>query len=265
MYMLRMSSTRTVVDGFCRAKAEDQAWVEVSQFYNSYKENSESASRRQPLVSTKSKGKQRAKDADIWATMGRELPLQFQGRKGVDMALQLIEEASTCAGPSTKLKDRLAGMELKVCPTWSHALFFRLTHSYVQLEDLNRRSRATLGCTSAIEDELNRRFADINIAITSTNVLPPIPNDTLPPRSLHIPHGSKLHPIMTDPQDVLRALSRIDMQRPPAQVGDSARRAAREAQRANESSNVERKLTGIQNTPRKAPGTPRRAGTPGRR
>lgn len=70
---------------------------------------------------------------------------------------------------------------------------------------------------------------------------------------------------MTDPQDVLRALSRIDMQRPPAQVGDSARRAAREAQRANESSNVERKLTGIPNTPRKAPGTPRRAGTPGRR
>ena len=126
-------------------------------------------------------------------------------------------------------------------------------------------SREALKCTSAIEDELDRRFADLNTAIASTNVLPPIPNDTLPPRLPHIPHGPNTHPVMTDPQDALRALSRLDMQRPPAQVGDSARRAAREAQRANESSNVERKLTGIPNTPRKAPGTPRRAGTPGRR
>ena len=102
------------VDRLCRAKAEDQAWVEVSQFYNSYKENSESALRRQLPISTKSQGKQRATDAEIWSTMGRELPSQFQGRKGVDMALQLIEEASTSAGTSTKLKERLADMELKV-------------------------------------------------------------------------------------------------------------------------------------------------------
>jgi len=101
-------------DGFRRSKAEDQAWVEVSQFYNSYKENSESALKRQPLTSTKSKGKQRATDAEIWSTMGRELPAQFQGQKGVDMALRLIEEASTSAGSSTRLKERLAGVELKV-------------------------------------------------------------------------------------------------------------------------------------------------------
>jgi len=87
--------------------------VEVSQFYNSYKENSESALKRQPLTS-KSKGKQRATDAEIWATMGRELPVQFQGQDGVDMALRIIEESSTCAGSSTKLKDRLAEMEIKV-------------------------------------------------------------------------------------------------------------------------------------------------------
>lgn len=228
-----------------RAKAEDQAWVEVSQFYNSYKENSESALKRQPL-SAKSKGKQRATDSEMWATIGRELPLQFQGQKGVDMALRLLEEASTSAGSSTKVKERLADVELK-------------------LDGLHERSRAALKCTRTVEDELDRRFADLNIAITSTNVLPPIPNDTLPPRLLNIPHGSNPHPITTDPQDVLRALSRLDMQRPPTQVGDSARRAAREAQRANESSNIERKLTGIPNTPRKTPGTPRRPGTPGRR
>lgn len=265
MFILRIPFMCTVVDGSCRSKAEDQAWVEVSQFYNSYKENSESASRRQPLISAKAKGKQRATDAELWSAMGRELPLQFQGQKGVDMALRLIEEAPTCVGSSTKLKERLADMELKVRPIRSRTPSFRLTCSYVQLEGLNQRSQAALECTRAVEDELDRRFVDLNIAITSTRVLPPIPNDTLPPRLLHIPQGPKPHPIMTDPQDVLRALSRIDMQRPPAQVGDSARRAAREAQRANESSNVERKLTGIPNTPRKAPGTPRRAGTPGRR
>ena len=116
----------TTVDMFCRAKAEDQAWVEVSQFYNSYKENSESALRRQLPVPTKSKGKQRATDAEIWSVMGRELPSQFQGRKGVDMALQLIEEASTSAGTSTELKERLAGMELKVCLTLSRIPSFHL-------------------------------------------------------------------------------------------------------------------------------------------
>jgi kinetochore protein Mis13/DSN1 len=105
----------TVADRFYRSKAEDQAWVEVSQFYNSYKENSESALKRQPLTSTKSKGKQRATDAEIWSTMGREVPAQFRGQRGVDMALQLIEEASTCAGSSTKLNERESGLELKVC------------------------------------------------------------------------------------------------------------------------------------------------------
>jgi kinetochore protein Mis13/DSN1 len=99
------------------AKAEDQAWVEVSQFYNSYRENSESALQRQPLLSAKSKGKQRATDAEIWSTMGRELPLQFQGQKGLDVALRLIEEASTSAGSSTRVKERLARMEFKVCLT----------------------------------------------------------------------------------------------------------------------------------------------------
>ena len=139
-----------VADGFRRSKAEDQAWVEVSQFYNSYKENSESALKRQPLTSTRSKGKQRATDAEIWSTMGRELPAQFQGQRGVDMALQLIEEASTCPGSSTRLKERLAGVELKVCriqprtpiPFALHVLMYSWRVSISCLgQDLNARTR----------------------------------------------------------------------------------------------------------------------------
>lgn len=107
-----------------RAKAEDQAWVEVSQFYNSYRENSESALKRQPPLSAKSKGKQRATDVEMWSTMGRELPMQFQGQEGVDMALRLIEEASISARSSTKVKEKLAGIELKVCLIRSSILSF---------------------------------------------------------------------------------------------------------------------------------------------
>lgn len=130
MFALWTKPTCTMAHGLYSAKAEDQAWVEVSQFYNSYRENSESALKRQPLLSAKSKGKQRATDTEIWSTMGRELPLQFQGQKGVDMALRLIEEASTSAGSGTKVKERLAGMGLKVCPVRSSTLrSFRLTCS----------------------------------------------------------------------------------------------------------------------------------------
>ena len=68
-----------------------------------------------------------------------------------------------------------------------------------------------------------------------------------------------------DPADLMRALSRVDEERPPAQVGEAARRAAREVQRAGEAgfagSVGDKKLT----TPRKmTPGTPRRGNTPGR-
>lgn len=117
--------------------------MEVSQFYNSYKENSESALKRQPLLSAKSKGKQRATDSEMWATIGRELPLQFQGQKGVDMALRLIEEVSTSAGSSTKVKERLADLELKVHPIQSSSILFRLTSPVCSLmasmRDLEQR------------------------------------------------------------------------------------------------------------------------------
>jgi kinetochore protein Mis13/DSN1 len=74
--------------------------------------------------------------------------------------------------------------------------------------------------------------------------------------------------IPRDPQDVLRALAMVDAERPPAQVGDAARRAVREVQRVNETGVgpvSERRLTGVPPpTPRKTPGTPRKTATPGR-
>lgn len=71
----------------------------------------------------------------------------------------------------------------------------------------------------------------------------------------------------TDPLDLMRALTRVDKERPPGMVGDAAWRAAREVQRVGESgvgAVGERRLTGVPVTPRKIPGTPRRGNTPGR-
>ena len=66
-----------------------------------------------------------------------------------------------------------------------------------------------------------------------------------------------------NPQDLLRALSCLDAERPPAQIGDQARRAAREVQRVNEGGGVgERRLTltsamtGVGATLRKVVGMP---------
>ena len=70
-----------------------------------------------------------------------------------------------------------------------------------------------------------------------------------------------------DPRDLMRALTRVDKERPPGMVTDAAWRAAREVQRVGESgvgAVGERRLTGVPVTPKKMPGTPRRGNTPGR-
>ena len=125
---------------------------------------------------------------------------------------------------------------------------------------------------SVVETDLNRRFAILSLklqarsgaasGLTSTSgqasLSSYLPQHTRPPASAAA---------AVDVQDVFRALSRVDMARKPAQVGDAARRAAREVQRAQEGGHAfgERRLTGVAPpTPRKPPGTPRRATTPAR-
>jgi kinetochore protein Mis13/DSN1 len=66
-----------------------------------------------------------------------------------------------------------------------------------------------------------------------------------------------------DTHGLMRALARVDMERPPAMVGDAARRAAREVQRAARAGEGERRLT-LTGAAATGSGTPRRAGTPRR-
>ena len=89
---------------------------------------------------------------------------------------------------------------------------------------------------SVVETDLNRRFSILSLklqarsgaasGLTSTSgqasLSSYLPQHTRPPASAAV---------AVDVKDVFRALSRVDMARKPAQVGDAARRAAHEAPR----------------------------------
>lgn len=117
------------------------------------------------------------------------------------------------------------------------------------------------------EADLDRRFARLSILLASrSQSLPSALSQSATALSSYLPTSLSRPPATTDPQDLLRALSRADAERPQSQVGDAARRAAREVQRAHDAGGglSERRLTVAPPTPRKPPGTPRRANTPGR-
>ena len=137
---------------------------------------------------------------------------------------------------------------------------------------------SALQTTNAASDDLDARFSLLSLTLAARSQSLPLP----PPSSSIHTSNPLAHPTLyrtsplpnpilqaRDPQDLLRALSRLDAERPPAQVGDQARRAVREVQRVNEVGGVgERRLTltsatTVGATPRKAVGTPRR-GTPGK-
>ncbi|KAF8343623.1 Mis12-Mtw1 protein family-domain-containing protein [Amanita rubescens] len=83
----------------------------------------------------------------------------------------------------------------------------------------------------------------------------------------HIPPPPPPPTLGMDPRDLLRALSLVDRTRPPAMVGDAARRAAREVARAGETGIGvvgERPIQKVPTTPRRADRTIRRDRTPAR-
>ena len=125
------------------------------------------------------------------------------------------------------------------------------------MDSLHAFVNSALQCTNVAESELDFRFALLSLALAGRSAAHPghARSPTL---------ANFLPPVLaTDPQDLLRALAHVDAERPPALVGDSARRAVREVQRANETGAGagERRLTTVPPpvaTPRKLPGTPRK-------
>ncbi|KAL5476599.1 hypothetical protein ACEPAI_3279 [Sanghuangporus weigelae] len=235
-------------------KKEDLAWAEVAQFYNAHQANVLSAI-NQKNRAAKGKGKQRAtsqepEDLEPWEN---ELPEKFRGPKGYDAAKQLIELGVEGVGKGDSRLEQLQFKEDRLHAALSVAR--QLTHI------------ARL--------DLDRRLALLNLS-DAQRTLPPSSEAPLTGQqavSNFVPATALPRHTGPDVQDLFRDLLRgLDATQPRAQVGDAARRAAKEIQRARESQVhqsaeggvQERKLTDVPPpTPRKPPGTPKRAGTPG--
>ncbi|KAG2060752.1 hypothetical protein BDR06DRAFT_1048284 [Suillus hirtellus] len=237
-----------------RASAEADAWTQVDYFYNSYITNSKADLERrrqalQPPSSVKAKGKQRAasqEPPDDWGWLlprEDELSDAFREKINPDLIKHIMSDVRSAS--RNTLDERIAGVHFKVDS------LFSFVHSAVQ-------------ATNVAESELDYRFSLLSLALsTRSRSLPP--SSQISSLSSHLPiqRGLSQHP-PEDQQDLFRALSRVDMDRPPAKVGDAARRAVREVQRVQEGGGFagERRLTGLPSgigaTPRKVPGTPRR-------
>jgi kinetochore protein Mis13/DSN1 len=235
------------------AQAESDAWTQVDHFYNSYITNSKADLERrrqalQPPSSAKAKGKQRAtsqEPPDDWGWLlprEDELSDDFRGKINLDLIRRIMSDATS--KPKNILDERIADVPFKVDS------LFSFINSAVQT-------------TNVAESELDYRFSLLSMALsTRSHTLPPSSHSSF---SSHLPVQRGLsQPPPDDQQDLFRALSRVDMERPAAKVGDAARRAVREVQRVREGGGgvSERRLTGLPSgvgaTPRKIPGTPRR-------
>ncbi|KAI5119965.1 hypothetical protein M0805_004345 [Coniferiporia weirii] len=235
-------------------RKEDIAWAEVAQFYNAHQTNVLSSLNQ----STKAKGKQRAtsREPEELEPWENELPDAFRGSKGYDVAKHLLEVGVEGIGKGDPRQEELQYKEDRL-------------HAAVSV------SRQLTQITAA---ELDHRFSLLSISLVQRTLPPANPSSLSNPGALSnfvpvtaLPSAQHVGP---DPQDLLRAISRTDAARPRSQLGDAARRAAKDVQRANETQaqaaegglTVERKLTDVPPpTPRKPPGTPKRASTPGTR
>ncbi|KAH9957111.1 Mis12-Mtw1 protein family-domain-containing protein [Russula dissimulans] len=212
------------------AKAEDEAWAAVSQYYNAYQE----AAVRELEQRQKAKGKRRAvPEEDLRIS---ELPKPLQ--EASDLALSILAKDST--GEHNPHSHR-----------WSELRY--------KTDELHALVNTAVQTTAVVETNLDQRFIHLSQILHARTQRAARPATQTPPAlSTYLPQRP------ADPseaRDLFRALARVDAARPPAQVGMEASRAAREVQRAQDAPASERRFTPVAPpTPR----TPRRPGTPGR-
>ena len=204
--------------------------------------------------------------------MGEKLQASLKERTAAALAEpdQFTVPSASLATLSEEIR-HIDEIEAKLDKRFGSAFEFKVD----QIFSLINTARAT---SHIAERALNKRF-DI-IASNLKSRLNPYPHPPCGPSSNS---GSSTHIVTTyisnplsqansssgaaDSLDLMRALTRVDQERPPRMVGDAAWRAVREVQRAGESGIGvvgERRLTGVPITPRKTPGTPRRGNTPAR-
>ena len=269
---------------FVRSQAEEEAWKKVSYEYEAYtKKLQASLDKRRAAVqldpgalSAKAKGKRRA-TGDIDDLESQFIPTEAEIPPAFHPALAL---AKSVLGHRTVGDDRIAGGGNRRGRTRTHMsheemeaeLKRRLPELEYKVDQIFSYASAARTMVNIAEQALNERYDLLSSALTSRISPYPPPVEVAPGSSAQLlsTFVAPLSSAKPDPLDLMRALSRVDQERPPAQVGDAARRAAREIQRAEENGAAavgDRRLTGVPpmpTTPRKAPGTPRRGNTPSR-
>ncbi|KAH9484233.1 Kinetochore protein mis13 [Psilocybe cubensis] len=269
-----------------QAQAEEESWKKVSYGYDTYTKGLQSSLEKRAAavqldpgaLSAKAKGKRRAtgdlsemesyfipqeheispefrpalalaKSVLGHRAVGDERPIgggAVAGRRGsMNMSRSDIE---------AELKRRLPELEYKVDQIFAFVSAARMTTNIAE-KALNERF-----------DLLSAKLASRTVLHTEGGEVAAAPRTAAGLLATYVaPAGTMKGP--ADQLDLLRALSRVDRERPAAMVGDAARRAAKEVQRAAESGAVavgDRRLTSVPATPRKTPGTPRRGNTPSR-
>jgi kinetochore protein Mis13/DSN1 len=227
-----------------RCKKEGEAWSTVIQAYNA---------RQASTVDALARQRHQSGTSTSWMPTDASDPLHERELRGAQLAQRCKETASRKRGGSP-LSLRMAEVESKVDRAHS------TLHVSTQLTKRTTR-------------HLNKRFEVLATALAARSRPQPQPSDVSTLASLvsanpDPPSATGLG-APPDTRAILRALTRTDVERPRGEIGDAARRAAREVQRVNATpgrssvGGAERRLTAVAApTPRKAPGTPRRAGTP---
>lgn len=295
MYSFRVDTLRILILPLYRAQAEDEGWKKVSYDYEAYTKKLQTSLDKHTAANTtttgepstpsaKAKGKRRATTDTETCALPREHELSPE-----------FQRSSALARSVLGLRDQDLGDDRIACPSSSQRpgtqtreeleseLDRRLPLLQFKVDKLYTWASAAKRTVDIGEASLNERFEVLN-----ANLDAKLHPRALPSRSgsgegsganvlsSYVCSSSSAVPGGTvAPLELLRALGRVDKERPPALVGDEARRAAREVQRREESgvgAVGDRRLTVtvIPATPRKPPGTPRRdrererGGTPGR-
>lgn len=255
---------------YYRAQKEEEEWNKISYEYDAYAKKLKASLEKRSAgihldpgqLSAKAKGKRRATgelaDLDLFVPHELEVPPEFHSalrlaNSVVGHGEDRIASTSRKASMEAEIKARLGDVHYKVDQIFSYVSAARTT-------------------VNIAEKALNERFDILssNLASRMNPVLPQqtesVPGPSTQMLSTYV--SSDVTRTRPDPLDLMRALSRVDRERPPAMVGDAARRAAREVQRAEENgvgAVGDRRLTLPPATPsRKMPGTPRRGNTPSR-
>ena len=298
MYSFRVDTLRILILSLFRAQAEDDAWKKVSYDYEAYTKKLQTSLDKRNAANTtttgepstpsaKAKGKRRATTDTETSALPREHELspEFQrssalarsvlGLRDQDLGDDRITLPSSSQRPGTQTSMGREELESE--------LDRRLPLLQFKVDQLYTWASAAKRTVDIGEMSLNERFEVLNANLDAKlhpRVLPSrtgsgegsganVLSSYVRPSSSTVPGGT------VAPLELLRALGRVDKERPPALVGDEARRAAREVQRREESgvgAVGDRRLTVtvVPATPRKPPGTPRRdkererGGTPGK-